>query len=269
MRREDGMADELEGRRALVTGGSSGIGADIARELADRGADVLLVARREERLREVSEELTDEYGVESDWISMDLANRDAPDELYEETDERGHRIDVLVNNAGFGVYGGFMDSNWDRQEAMLELNLMTPIRLTKLFARDMVDRGWGRILQVSSFGAFQPTPNYGLYSATKSALLDWGEAVDFELDGTGVTCTVTCPGVTRTEFFADIDQDQTWFQKLTMTESSAVAERSVDAMMRGKMSHVPGFLDALSVFMVRFLPRRFVRWFAYQTMRNE
>lgn len=263
------MADELEGRRALVTGGSSGIGADIARELADRGVDVVVVARREERLREMCDELTDEYGVESDWISMDLATREAPEELYEETVERGHTVDILVNNAGFGVYGGFMENEWGRQEAMLELNLVTPIRLTKLFARDMVDRGWGRILQVSSFGAFQPTPTYGLYSATKSALLNWGESLDFELDGTGVSCTVTCPGVTRTEFFDDIDQERTWFQRLTMTDSPAVAERSVDAMMAGKMSIVPGFLDALSVFMVRFLPRRFVRWFAYQTMRNE
>lgn len=263
------MAETLEGRTALVTGGSSGIGADIARELAGRGADVVLVARREQRLQERADELTDEFGVDTDWIAMDLARREAPEALYEETVDRGHAVDVLVNNAGFGIYGGFLDNDWDRQEGLLELNLVTPIQLTKLFARDMIDRGWGRILQVSSFGAFQPTPTYGLYSATKSALLNWGEAFDFELDGTGVHCTVTCPGVTRTEFFEQVEQEQTWYQSLTMTESSTVAERSVRAMMNGKMSIVPGFLDALTIFLIRFLPRRFVRWAAYQTMRND
>jgi len=263
------VSETLEDRRALVTGGSSGIGADIARELADRGADVVLVARREERLREVADELNNAYGAGVDWISMDLADRAAPEKLYEETTDRGYAIDVLVNNAGFGVYGEFLENDWSRQESMIELNLVTPIRLTKLYGRQMVERGWGRILQVASFGAFQPTPTYGLYSATKSALLNWGEALDFELRGTGVTCTVTSPGVTRTEFFDHVDQERTWFQRLTMTESPEVAERSVRAMMKGKMSTVPGWLDSLTIFLIRFLPRRVVRWAAYLTMRND
>lgn len=263
------MTDDLDGRTALVTGGSSGFGVDIAHELAERGADIVLVARREQQLGEVADTLTDEYGVESDWISKDLAHQEAGAELYDEVDDRGHTIDILVNNAGFGIYGEFLDQEWGRQQAMLNLNMMTPVRLTQLYADEMVDRGWGRIMQVASIGAYQPSPTFATYSATKSFLLSWGEALDYELEGTGVSCTVVSPGVARTEFHDRTDQEMTWYQKLSMMESSTVAAIGVRAMLNQRMSIVPGVFNALSVWMVRFLPRRLVRWVAYQTMRND
>jgi short-subunit dehydrogenase len=265
---EVGM-DKLDGRTALVTGGSSGIGVDIARELAARGADVMLVARREEKLREVADAIVDDFGVEADWVVQDLARQQAADELYEEVSERGVEVDILVNNAGFGIYGNFMDNDGDRQMSMMNLNMVTPVRLTKLFGREMIEREWGRVMQVASIGAFQPSPTYGLYSATKAFLLNWGEAIDFELAGTGVSCTVVCPGVTRTEFFDHVDQDRTWYQKLTMMESETVATKAVTSTLNQRMSVVPGWMNFLAVWTVRLFPRRFVRWFAYQTMRDE
>ena len=263
------MARELDGRTALVTGGSSGIGADIARELAERGSAVVLVARREEKLREIADELSSEHDVEADYVAMDLARREAPRELYDEMAERGHQIDILVNNAGFGVYGEFMENDWEREETMLELDMITPVHLTKLFGADMVERGWGRMMQVASIGAYQPSPTYATYSAAKAFLLSWGEAVDYELEGTGVSSTVVSPGVTRTEFFDHVDQEQTWYQRMTMMESRTVAAIGVRAMLKKRMSIVPGFFNALAVWMVRFTPRRLVRWIAYQTMKNE
>lgn len=263
------MTESLEEKTALVTGGSSGLGVGIARELAERGADVVIVARREERLRAVAEQIADDFDVHSDWVSMDLADPEAPPRLYDEMQERDYEIDILVNNAGFGLYGEDLEFDWESEQTMLRLNMLTPVHLTKLFGRDMAERGWGRMIQLASIGSFQPSPTYGAYSATKAFLLSWGESIDFELKGTGVSSTVVCPGPTRTEFFDEVDQEQTWYQKITMMDRDDVCSIAVRAMLRQRMTVVPGFLNALSVWLVRFLPRRFVRWFAFQTMRNE
>lgn len=263
------MAEQLEGRTALVTGGSGGIGVDIARELAERGCDIVLVARREEKLKDVAGEITGDFGVETDWVSMDLARREAPPELYEEMQERDHEIDILVNNAGFGVFGEFMETDWDRQESMLELDIFTPVHLTRLFAEDMIERGWGRMMQVASIGSYIPSPTYASYSAAKAFLLSWGEALAFELDGTGVSCTVVCPGVTETDFFERAGQNKTIFQRASMMNSPTVARIGVRAMLKRRRSITPGFLNALVVWLTRFVPRRLLLWMGYQTMKNE
>lgn len=262
-------AENLEGRCALITGGSSGFGVDFARELADRGADLILVARRENKLREVCEQLADDYGVDTDYVAMDLAHPEAADELYDEVTDRGLVVDILVNNAGFGVWGEFLDCDWEGHRAMMDLNMMTPVRLTHLFADDMVDRGWGRIMQVASIGAYQPCPLYSAYGATKSFLLNFSEAFDYELKGTGVSCTAVSPGVADTEFHERTDQEATLYQKLTMMDSPTVAAIGTRAMLKQRVSIVPGFFNALAVWFNRFLPRRMIRWIAFLTMRNE
>ncbi len=263
------MGQPLDGRRALVTGGSAGLGVDFARQLAERGADITVVARREERLREVADELEDAYGVAADWVSMDLTDGQAAETLYETVDGRGHRIDILVNNAGFGVYGDFLETDLEAQETMLELDVLAPVRLTHVFARGMVERGWGRLVQVASIGAFQPTPKYSAYSAAKSFVKSWGEAIDYELREHGVSCTVVCPGVTETEFFDAAGQDdRTWYQRFTMMDSSTVASIGVRAMMKQKLSVVPGLLNALNAWLTRFTPPRIVRWVAHMAMKD-
>jgi uncharacterized protein len=263
------MSGELSGRTALVTGASAGLGVDFARSLARRGADLILVARREQRLVELAAELEKEYGVATEVIAKDLATPDAAAELYGEIKSRGEKVDILINNAGFGIAGPFMDGNLEGYEAMMNLNMLTPVHLTRLVAEEMVERGWGRMIQVASIGAYQASPNYGAYAATKSFILNWGEATDFELRPHGVSCTVVSPGVTETEFFESSGQNQrTWFQKMVMMDSPTVAEIGIKAMLKQRVSIVTGFTNAFNCWMTRFLPRRLVRWVAYLTMKD-
>src|SRR5579885_932402 len=161
----------LQGRTALVTGASSGLGKGFAAELARRGCNLVLVARREDRLRAVAESLAGRYGVRAETVPADLAADDAPPRLYERTRELGLAIDVLINNAGLGVYGPFLDIPWERERQMLQVDVLAVVQLTKLFLRDMVARNFGYVLMVSSNMAYQPGPGYASYAAAKSFVL--------------------------------------------------------------------------------------------------
>lgn len=265
------MSKELQGRWALVTGGSSGLGVDFARELAQRGAGIILTARREERLREVAAELEEAHGVETEVIPADLARPEAPAELKEEIRKRGRQVDILVNNAGFGIYGEFLDTDLDYQEAMLQVDIVAPTKLTHLFGREMVERGWGRILQVASIGSFQPSPTYSTYSASKSYLLSFSEALDFELGQDAradVSVTTVCPGVTETEFIESAGQERTWYQRLTMMDSPTVARTGIRALLKQRRSVITGLWNKLSIWGQRLMPRRLVVWVANLTMQE-
>lgn len=251
---------------ALVTGGSSGLGVEFAKALAGSRYNIVLVARREERLREVREELVRGYGIRAEAIAMDLTAGEAPDRLIRELDERGLDIDVLVNNAGFGIFGSFTEIDWEEEHRMLQLNMVTLTQLTKLFARRMVGRGRGYILQVSSIGAYQPTPTYATYSAAKSYVLNFGQALNYELRNTGVSCTVVSPGVTRTEFLEVAGQRPSLYQRLAMMESDEVARIGVQAMFKRKMSVIPGLFNKLTIWSMRFVPDRVKAALAYVTM---
>ncbi len=258
----------LQGKRALVTGASSGLGVDFARELASRGCDLVLVARREDRLAAVRDEITQAHGVSADVLAMDLTLPSAPDELFAATEGSGKQIDVLVNNAGFGTFGEFADSDWLSEQRMLQLNIVTLTHLTKLFLAPMKERDYGFMLQVSSIGGYQPTPLYGTYSATKAFVLSFGEALSYELRKTNVRCTVVSPGVTATEFLQTSGQDTTLYQRLAMMSSEKVARIGVKAMLRGKPSKVTGFLNAWTVWWLRFFPRRLQAALAFMTMKT-
>jgi uncharacterized protein len=262
------MGSELSGRVALVTGASSGLGVDFARELARRGARLVLVARREDRLQAVQEELKRDHGVEVSTVTLDLADADGPQALYDLVRQQHLQVDILVNNAGFGVYGDFVDIPWDREREMLQLDIVALTHLTKLFARDMVKRGSGWMLQVASIGAFQPSPTYATYSAAKSYVLNFSIALNFELRGSGVSSTVISPGVTRTEFLQVSGQEKTWFHRMTMMESADVARTGIAAMLRRRPSVVPGFMNALTAFFTRLTPRNMLAWVTWQAMRN-
>jgi uncharacterized protein len=204
----------VQGRHALVTGASSGLGADFARELAARGADLTLVARREERLRELQRELGGRHRARIEVIVVDLTAPGAPDELVAATAGAGHPVDVLVNNAGYGLYGEFSRLDWERQRNMLELDVIVPVHLTKLFLPGMLERGFGFVLNLASVGAYQPSPTYASYSAAKSFILNFTEALSYELRGTGVRATVLSPGIVATEFLAVSGQQPTRYQRL-------------------------------------------------------
>ncbi|HZU86735.1 MAG TPA: SDR family oxidoreductase [Anaerolineaceae bacterium] len=247
---------KLANQVALVTGASSGLGADFARELASRGASVILVARREDQLRAVAAEIEKDYGVSAQVIALDLASPDAPQVLYDLLHQQGIQVDVLVNNAGFGIYGDFASIPWEREKAMLELDILVLTHMTKLFLPDMLARKSGFILQVASIGAFQPSPTYATYSAAKAYVLSMGEAINYELRHSGVSLTVISPGVTATEFLKVAGQSPSLYQRMMMMDSRKVARIGVDSMLRRRSSVVPGFFNSLAAFSTRLMPRR-------------
>ncbi len=262
------MITELNGKCALVTGASSGLGVDFARELAARSCSLVLVARRDDLLRKLQAELVQKYGVAVETIAMDLGGRDAAQVLFDQLAAAGKAVDVLINNAGLGLYGAFLEIDWAQERAMLELDMLTLTHLTKLFVRPMVARRWGRILNLSSVGAYQPTPTYATYSAAKSYVLSFSEALNFELKGSGVSSTALSPGITATEFLKVSGQKPTPYQKLMMMTSPSVARIGIRAMLAGRSSIVPGLANSLAAWSTRFTPRRLSTWIAYRVMRT-
>jgi len=247
---------ELANRVALVTGASSGLGVDFARQLAARGAGLVLVARREDPLRALAADIEKDHGVSAQFIALDLAVPNAPQALYDQLQQRGIQVDVLVNNAGFGIYGEFASVPWEREKAMLDIDIITLTHMTKLFMQDMLKRGSGYILQVASIGAYQPSPTYATYSAAKAYVLMMGEALNYELRHSGVSVTVISPGVTATEFLKVAGQSPSLYQRMMMMDSSSVARIGIESMLRRRPSVVPGVMNNVAAFTTRFMPRR-------------
>jgi uncharacterized protein len=262
------VSTELSGRRALVTGASSGLGAEFARVLAAEGCALVLVARRAERLRALARDLTKAHGVAVDVVALDLAAENAAQTLHARLKKRRKPVDILVNNAGLGVWGPFLEIPWERERSMLQLDIVTVVHLTKLFSQDMVARGFGRILQVASVAAYQPTPLYATYAAAKSFVLNFSEAVHHELSGTGVTCTALSPGITATEFFDVAGQSgESLYHRLLVMQGPEVARVGVEAMKAGRPSVVAGRLNTLAATAARILPRNLVTAIAHRTMK--
>jgi short-subunit dehydrogenase len=247
---------------ALVTGASGGIGLELARQAARNGYDVVLVARSAEKLEALGLEVAQTYGVDVHVVAADLARPGAAAEVFARTEALGLEIDLLVNNAGYGLYGAFVESDLDRELEMIQLNVSTLTALTKRYARRMVTRGRGRILNVASTAAFQPGPLMAVYYATKAYVLSFSEALANELDGTGVTVTAVCPGPTKSGFQATANMEGSKLvsgKRLPGAEEVAVA--GFAAAMRGARVYVPGFMNRALASATRFMPRRAVTSF--------
>jgi len=258
---------KLQGKWALVTGASSGLGVDFAHDLATRGCNLLLVARRQERLETVAQEIMADYGVDAKVIAMDLGTPNAPQRLYDKVTEMETAVSVIINNAGFGAFGKFIDIPWEREETMLNLDIVTLVHLTKLFVKDMVANDFGFVLQVASIGAYQPSPLYASYAASKAFVLSFGEAVNYELRDSNVSVTVLSPGVTKTEFLDVAGQETTFYQRMMMMESKDVVHIGINAMLKGKSSVIPGFGNWLGAWSNRLIPRRAQAAIAYRMMQ--
>jgi len=244
--------DDLRGLRALVTGASSGIGAAVARELAARGADLVLTARRWQALEQVAESCK---GVEVDVITADLGHPDAAGTLWIAATKRP--VDILINNAGFGYFRPFTDVDWKRDAELVQLNIGSLVELSRRF----VDQRNGKYLvNIASIAAYQAVPNMALYAASKAFVQSFTEALHDELRGTTkVTCV--CPGGTKTDFHAMAGAGNYGFvANLSMMTAEEVARISVRAMLRGKRTVIPGFMNKLSCFGVRFIPRQLASW---------
>ncbi len=258
--------ESLRDRWVLVTGASSGLGADFARAFAARGCKLVLVARREERLATLAAELAKNHGTDARVVALDLARDESPGELHDLLRAEGIDVHVLVNNAGAGVFGPFLASEWSRHQQMLALDVIALAHLTHCFAQGMVVRGEGYVLQVASIGAFLPTPTYAAYSAAKSFVLSFGEALARELKPQGVHVCTVCPGVTETEFFDAAGQPRSLFQRMSVMSSEAVVEISINALLRGKTSVVPGVMNKISTLSTRLLPRQLQAAMAHALM---
>jgi uncharacterized protein len=245
----------IQGKRALVTGASSGLGADFARELASRGTNLIIVARRTEQLESLAAEIREAHKVEVETISSDLSLASAAQDLHDRIATAGKPVDILINNAGLGLYGESALIPWPKEQAMLQIDVVTLAGLTKLFLPHMLDRHFGYILNVSSVGAYQPTPLYASYSAAKTFVLFYSEALEHELRDSGVWVTVVSPGVTATEFLKVSGQHATGYQRLFMMRSPDVVRIAVDAMLAGKRTVVPGFFNALLAWAAALTPR--------------
>lgn len=245
---------EYEGRTALITGASGGIGEEFATQLAARGASLVLVARSASKLEELADGIRRSEDAEVTVIPLDLARAGAADELLAATTERGLTVDVLVNNAGFGVHGAFAEANPDRLSQQVQLNVGTLVGLTRLYLPGMLERRRGAIVNVASNAAFQPLPGLAVYAATKSFVLSFTRALWGELRGSGVRALALCPGPTATAFFDEMGDAPAFSRRRTVHDVVATALRALD---RGKPSVVDGPLNSVVARVAtRLVPER-------------
>ncbi|MBX3271516.1 MAG: SDR family oxidoreductase [Sandaracinaceae bacterium] len=243
---------------AVVTGASSGIGADFARVLAARGHDCVITARREDRLRALAAELEKDHGAHVTVIAADLGEPSGASRLADAVFALGRPVKFLVNNAGFGVHGDFVEQDPARLAQMMQLNMVSLTELTHRFSQHMVAHGGGKILQVASVGAFQPSPYYAVYSATKAYVRDFSQAANWELRDKGVSITTICPGLTRTEFHEVADHIKPKSMDALMMDARTVAEIGVRAAERGRATVTPGLANKLMEWMIKWWTPRWV-----------
>lgn len=241
---------------ALITGASNGIGLELAMVHAATGGDLVLVARNAQKLQELKNKIESLYKVQVLILVMDLSKPGSASELYEETKKHGVQIHSLINNAGFGDFGLFHQSNWKKTEEMIQLNITTLTHLCHLFAADMVKAKSGRIMNVASTAAFQSGPTMAVYYATKAYVLSFSEAIHNELSEYGVTVTALCPGATTSGFQeAAAMQESKLVKGKKLPSSEEVAVYGYKAMLKGKPVAIHGTMNAIMANAVRFIPR--------------
>ncbi len=257
---------DLRGARALVTGASSGIGKAIALELARRGANLVLTARREAALEAVAAECR-ALGVSTELVVADLGRSGEASRLWDVATHTAE-IDVCINNAGFGYFRRFDDIEWDRDAEMLQLNVTSLVELSWAFVRARRGRpGRAYLMNIASIGAYQSVPNMAVYASSKAFVRNFTEALHDELRGSAASATCICPGGTRTEFHANAGAgDYSWIANASMMTAERCARISVRAMLAGRRTVIPGLVNKLSCFGVRLVPRWFASWMARRVL---
>ncbi len=243
---------------ALVTGASGGIGLELARLLAADGHDLVLVARSGDKLARLAEELTGKHEMAARVLVADLARPEAPGEIFDDLQAKGVAVDVLINNAGFGSYGLFAETDLRSELDLLQVNVVALTHLAKLFLPQMIARRRGYVMNVASTAAFQPGPLMAVYYASKAYVLSLSEALANECEGTGVVVSALCPGPTETGFVAAAGMgDSKLFDRGSM-DARTVAVEGYRGMLNGKTLVIPGFRNALVARTVGMMPRRLV-----------
>jgi hypothetical protein len=254
---------ELKGKRALVTGASSGIGAAIAHELARRGVHLVLAARRQPQLEQVASACS---GVTTEVITADLGKPDGARALW--TAASRAPIDILINNAGFGYFRPFVEIDWERDAELVQLNITSLVELSRCFVdhrRAREDRAY--LVNIASIGAYQSVPNMALYAASKAFVRNFTEGLHDELAGRPLSVTCICPGGTKTEFHSVAGAgNYSWLANRSMMTAEQVAKITVDAMVRGRRNVIPGVMNKLSCWGVRFVPRSIASWISRRVL---
>jgi len=250
-----GLPLRRQGETVLITGASSGIGRELARLFARDGADLVLIARSEGRLRDLAGELAATYGVTAQVVPADLSRPASPGEIAEALTQRQIQVDVLVNNAGFGAHGPIAAIGAGRQLDMIEVNVAALTQLTALLLPGMLERRRGAILNVASTAAFQPGPYQAVYCATKAYVLSFTEALAEEIRGSGVRVSCLAPGATDTGFAAEAGTQGTRLFRRGVMDAGRVARAGHDGMRRGRTLVIPGLRNRVLAFSVRLAPR--------------
>ncbi len=256
-------------KTALITGASSGIGLETARQLAGEGVSLVLVARRKERLEALAGELKESYGTDARVIPLDLSRAGAGKELFETTEKESIEIDYLVNNAGFGGYGAFREREWINDRDMIQVNITALTEITRHYLPGMMARKRGAILNVASTAGLIPGPYQSVYYATKSYVISFSQAISHELKGTGVTVTALLPSATATEFAATGNLEKTRLFSGKVDSAAKVAAEGIRAMKKGKLIKVNKAGEGFALrYLVPFVPRTMALNVSAKLMEN-
>lgn len=252
---------------ALITGASEGIGYEFARIFASKGKNLILVARNEARLKIISQELS-KNGITAHYYAKDLSKPENASFIYNDLVNKNIEINYLINNAGFGINGEYTDIPWEKELEMFNLNMITLAYFTKVFAKEMKSRNYGRILNVGSTGSFQAGPFMAGYCATKAFVLSLSEAVNYELRGTNVRVSTLCPGVTDSKFHSVAKTETTMMSKfLSHATPKEVAIYGYNLMMKGKPLGIQGLANNLMILSNRFTSRKMVTGIAGKMLK--
>jgi uncharacterized protein len=253
--------------RALITGGSVGIGAALADVFAQQGHDLILVARNREKLEARAADVQKRFGVRVTCLPDDLTDPAAPSRLHRAVTDQKLEVHYLVNNAGIGLYGKFATTELDAELKMIQLNVTAVVDLTKRFLPSMMQRASGRILNVASTAAFVPGPWMSVYYATKAFLLSFSEAINYELTPSGITVTTLCPGPTESEFKVRAGSQRSRLFEAFVMDAPRVARVGYDAMMKGKPLAIPGLRNKMIPIAARIIPRPMVAALSHKAAR--
>ncbi|WP_162053864.1 SDR family NAD(P)-dependent oxidoreductase [Pontibacter pamirensis] len=249
------MNENNRGKTVLITGASNGFGLEFARLFAKDGYNLILVSRSTDRMKKLAYKLQDDHQLEHVCVvTSDLARPDSAREVYEEVKKSGIQVDVLVNNAGAGVHGFFHETDLERENAIIQLNVNTPVALTKLFLQDMKLRNEGKILNVASVVAQIPSPLMAVYGATKAFVLSFSEALSNELQHTNITVTALCPGASNTMFFRRAGAAHTKAANGPLSEPAEVARDGYEALMSGETKIVSGMMNKVQATASNMVP---------------
>ena len=241
---------------ALITGASSGIGLELAKLMAEKGHGLILVARRKEVLESLKAQWEKQFNISVIALGMDLSSPGQAQVLYNLCQSEGYEVEYLINNAGYGDYGFVEAKKLGLYQNMLQLNILALTELCALFVDVMKQKGSGKILNVASIAAFQPGPNFAVYAASKAYVMQFTEALNYELRGTGVTATVLNPGVTETGFVKRAKMGSAANTKSGVMDARTVAVAGYKAMMAGKLTEIPGWFNKILTLGSRTLPSR-------------